>query len=161
MFLKFHNLPALVLAAASMVGVSGSPPPIVFEGSYLWNEEGRTGDLVVSFVPVSEKTWDVSFFFVYAGNDNHYDGVAWGSLTSGELGGEVSPAGSSNRYVFRGTFEGGVYRGIHSLVVSGGLQETGTLTLKRRPVFTGLADATTRGSGPSRSGSASRPGRTD
>ena len=104
----------------------------IFDGEYMWNEDGRTGAITATFTAAEDGTWDVSFDFDYAGGEHTYKGIAWGSLTEGKLRGEVAADDGPNRYVFEGSVADGVYEGTHSIVVGAESKESGTLKLERR-----------------------------
>ena len=74
----------------------------------------------------------MSFDFAYGGNDYTCTGVAWGSLSKGELSGEVETEHGANRYAFEGAVANDVFKGTHSIAGGGELKESGTLTLKRK-----------------------------
>ena len=101
-------------------------------GEFLWNNEGRTGDVKAIFTEGEEGKWNVAFHFTWEGEPHVYAGTAVGSLSEGELKGEVLTDGGRQRtFKFAGAFEDGTFHGTHqSIGKDGKPRPTGTLTLQ-------------------------------
>lgn len=123
MVLIFISLLASGVAAGETMNLSGS---------YNWSQGGQGGDLQADFTPTGEDTWDVSFHFTFRGKDHTYTGTAQGSLTEGEMSGEVRNESGKRTWTFEGSFNGkGKFKGTHVETTGGGNTKTGTLNLKR------------------------------
>jgi hypothetical protein len=83
-----------------------------------------------TFTATGERTWDVVFRFRFDGAAHAYRGTAEGDLGRGDLRGTVASEGGSRTFVFRGRFEGGVFRGTHAELHRGREDETGRITLR-------------------------------
>ena len=99
------------------------------QGAYVWDQGNTGGDLEAVFAATGEGTWDVSFYFNFRDEDHVYSGSATGSLTHGELAGEVQTEDKQATFTFTGTVTDGKFSGTHARVRDGGERNTGTLTL--------------------------------
>ncbi len=98
-------------------------------GEYLWNRQDGPGPIKAEFVATDDNQWNVSFYFNFRDVDHVYSGTATGSLSHGELRGEVMSDGERPQpFVFEGTVESGTFTGTHRTEGEDG-EETGTLTL--------------------------------
>ena len=117
----------LLLAMPVALGV---PETQTLTGEFVWSARSDTGDLEAVFTPTGEQTWDVSFHFEFRGRPHVYTGSAQGSLSQGELKGEVKNENKKRTFVFSGTVKNGKFQGTHAEIEGGREQSTGTLTLK-------------------------------
>ena len=111
---------------------SGDEVPLT--GEFLWKHMKHTGDLDAVFTKTGDGAWGVEFRFVWEGELHVFRGTAEGSLTDGELRGNVVTDNPQRpqTFFFAGTFERGRFTGTHTaLQPSGGTHPTGTLTLGR------------------------------
>ena len=100
-------------------------------GEYLWTRMDSPGPIKAEFVATDDNQWKVSFYFNFRDVDHVYSGTATGSLSNGELHGEVMSDGERPQpFAFEGTVENGVFSGTHRTQGEDG-EETGTLTLSR------------------------------
>ena len=108
---------------------------VTLTGEFLWQHMNHTGDLDAVFTRTGDGAWGVEFRFVWEGELHVYRGTAEGSLTDGELRGNVvtdNPERRPQTFFFAGRFERGRFTGTHTaLQPSGGMHPTGTLTLGR------------------------------
>ena len=99
------------------------------EGQYQWNRMEEPGDIKAVFTPTSDGQWEVSFYFNFRDEDHVYSGTANGSLTAGDLSGEVMSDGENPRpFQFEGKVVDGVFEGTHG-TTGDDAQETGTIKL--------------------------------
>ena len=116
----------------------GTAPPddeITLTGEYFWKHMNYTDDLNAVFTRTGNGKWDVEFRFVFEGELLVFRGTAEGSLTDGELHGDVvtSNPDRPQTFFFAGRFERGRFTGTHTaLQPSGGTHPTGTLTMFRQ-----------------------------
>ena len=107
---------------------------VTLTGEFLWEHMNHTGDLHAVFTKTGDSAWGVEFQFVWEGELHVYRGTAEGSMTDGELRGNVvtdNPA-RPQTFFFAGRFERGRFAGAHAaLQASGATYPTGTLTLGR------------------------------
>ena len=99
-------------------------------GEYQWDQGGASGELNAVFAPKGEGLWDVSFKFTFRGKPHTYTGTAKGSLSDGDLEGEVLNDNKRRTFTFQGRFTEGAFSGTHAEVTNGKGYRTGTLTLK-------------------------------
>ena len=107
----------------------GAPETQTFTGEYLWSGRGTPGELEAVFTATGEQTWDVSFHFEFRGTSHVYTGSAEGSLSQGELRGQVKNENKRRTFLFSGTVKDGKFRGTHAETEGGRDHSTGTLTL--------------------------------
>jgi hypothetical protein len=81
------------------------------------------------FSPRGENQWNVSFFFKFNGYNHAYRGTADGSLSGGELSGEVVNETRQRRFSFSGAIREGKFTGRHAELKRGKRIDTGTITL--------------------------------
>jgi hypothetical protein len=115
-------------------GAVHSGDEVTLTGEFLWKHMNHTGDLDAVFTKTSDGAWGVEFRFVWEGELHVYRGTAEGSVTDGELLGNVVTDNPERpqTFFFAGRFERGRFRGTHTaLQVSGGTYPTGTLILGR------------------------------
>ena len=129
--MKKTALPLVIVAVLSLAQV---PPSTAEEtstltGEFVWNQRDSQGDLEVVFTPTGEGEWDVAFHFSFRGSSHVFSGTAAGSLSEGELRGQVQNEDQKRSFVFGGTFKDGVFNGTHSETTGDQKEETGTLTL--------------------------------
>lgn len=123
-------LTASFVVASEVVASEGAAIETL-KGEYLWNRQDSPGPIKAVFVATGEKEWNVSFYFNFRDEDHIYSGTATGSLSEGELRGEVLSDGERKQpFVFEGTFENGVFNGTHRTEGEDG-EETGTISLMR------------------------------
>ena len=125
-----------VVAVALVVPMSGSAALAeesqTLEGSFVWNNENRTGDLEAVFTETDPGRYNVDFRFEWEGKPRVFSGTAEGSLSSGELVGRVQNATKEHTFVFTGSFENGTFNGTHAVLNEEGEEtDTGTLVLAR------------------------------
>ncbi len=123
---------ALLLSVQEGAGHSGDE--VTLTGEFLWKHMNHTGDLDAVFTKTGDGAWAVEFRFVWEGELHVYRGTAEGSLTDGELRGNVVTDNPEwpRTFFFAGRFERGRFTGTHTaLQASGGTHPTGTLTLGR------------------------------
>ena len=115
-------------------GAVHSGDEVTLTGEFLWKHMNHTGDLDAVFTRTGNGAWVVEFRFVWEGELHVYRGTAEGSLTEGELRGNVVRDNHERpqTFFFAGRFERGRFTGTHTaLQASGGTHPTGTLTLGR------------------------------
>ena len=124
----------LTLLLSVQDGAVPSGDEVTLTGEFLWKHMNHTGDLDAVFTKTGDGAWGVEFRFVWEGELHVFRGTAEGSLTDGELRGNVvtdSPE-RPQTFFFAGTSDGGRFTGTHrALQPSGGTHPTGTLTLGR------------------------------
>lgn len=139
---KIPYLFVAVLAVLAILGVSASATDAndaatenaqtTLTGEYNWERGETQGELEAIFTPTGEATWDVSFNFDFRNDPHTYTGVAQGSLTDGELKGEVLNEDKNRTFTFEGMVEDGQFAGTHSEIGGRrGTRKTGTLTLAK------------------------------
>ncbi len=125
----------LTLLLSVQDGAVHSGDEVTLTGEFLWKHMNHTGDLDAVFTRTGDGLWGVEFRFVWEGELHVYRGTADGSLTDGELHGNVvtdNPERRPQTFFFAGRFEGGRFTGTHTaLQAGGGTHPTGTLTLRR------------------------------
>jgi len=124
----------LTLLLCVQDGAVHSGVEVTLTGEFLWKHMNHTGDLDTVFTRTGDGAWGVEFRFVWEGELHVYRGTAEGSLTDGELRGNVVRDNHERpqRFFFAGRFERGRFTGTHTaLQASGGTHPTGTLTLGR------------------------------
>ncbi len=76
-----------VVAFAFVVSVSAvaltSEEPETLTGSFVWNNENRTGDMEAVFTPTADGKWNVAFHFMWEDKAQVFKGTAEGSLSEG------------------------------------------------------------------------------
>ena len=115
-------------------GAVPSSDEVALTGEFLWKHMNHTGDLEAVFTKTCDREWGVEFRFVWEGELHVFRGTAEGSLTDGELRGNVVTENPQRpqTFFFAGRFERGRFAGTHkALQASGGTHPTGTLTLGR------------------------------
>ncbi len=124
----------LTLLLAVPDGAVRSRDEVTLTGEFFWRHMNHTGDLDAVFTKTGDGAWGVEFRFVWEGELHVSRGTAEGSLTDGELRGNVvmdSPE-RPRTFFFAGRFERGRFTGTHTaLQASGGTYPTGTLALGR------------------------------
>ena len=123
---------ALLLAPGALLAEEAATQTLT--GEYQWNRpDEKPGPIKAVFTATDkEGTWDVSFHFNFRDEDHIWSGQAKGSLTDGELSGEVMSDGDKpSPFVFEGKFEDGVFTGTHAGLRDGERRDTGTITLSR------------------------------
>lgn len=125
-------LTALLLASPLLAGETETQ---TLTGEFVWERDDKdiAGPLKAVFEPTGENMWDVSFYFTFDDKDHIYKGTAQGSLTEGELNGEVLSDGEEQHpYKFSGTFaEDGSFAGIHHFMGGDEARKTGSITFGR------------------------------
>ena len=125
----------LVVAFAFVVSVSAvaltAEEPETLTGSFVWNNENRTGDLEAVFTPTADGKWSVAFHFMWEDEAQVFKGTAEGNLSEGELKGEVRPESQKRAFTFTGSFKDGKFTGTHAVIREEGPRDTGTMTLTR------------------------------
>ena len=124
----------LTLLLSVQDGAVDSGDEVTLTGEFLWKHMNHTGDLDTVFTRTGDGAWGVEFRFVWEGELHVYRGTAEGSLTDGELRGNVVRDNHERpqTFFFAGRFERGRFTGTHTaLQASGGTHPTGTLTLGR------------------------------
>jgi len=127
-------LTVLTLLLSEQDGTVHSEGQVTLTGEFFWKHMNHTGDLDTVFTRTGDGAWSVEFRFVWEGERHVYRGTAEGSLTDGELRGNVvrDNHGRPQTFFFAGRFERGRFTGTHTaLQASGGTHPTGTLTLGR------------------------------
>ena len=115
-------------------GAVHSGDEVTLTGEFLWKQMNHTDDLEAVFTKTSDGAWGVEFRFVWEGKLHVYRGTAEGSLTDGELLGNVVTDNPERpqTFFFAGRFEHGQFTGTHTaLQARGGMYPTGTLILGR------------------------------
>jgi hypothetical protein len=101
------------------------------EGEFVWerDDEDIAGPLKAVFEPTGEAAWNVAFYFTFEDRSHVYTGTAEGSLTEGELKGEVtSDSDEPQSYRFSGSFAAdGSFEGTHFYLGDGEARQTGTI----------------------------------
>jgi hypothetical protein len=113
-------------------GAVHSRDEVTLTGEFLWKHMNHVGDLDAVFTKTGDGAWGVEFRFVWEGELHVYRGTAEGSLTNGELRGNVVTDNPERpqTFSFAGMFERGRFTGTHTaLQAGGGTYPTGTLTL--------------------------------
>ena len=134
---------ALVAAVAVAVVASlaaAESSAVTLDGSFVWvadndDDSDVVGDLEAVFTPTGDNEWDVAFHFMWEGAPRVFAGTAVGSLTSGDLSGEVEDDREGREptvFRFSGAFEGETYHGKHGILQEGEYKSLGTLTLAAR-----------------------------
>ena len=124
----------LTLLLSVQDGAVPSGDEITLTGEFLWKHMNHTGDLDAVFTKTGDGAWGVEFRFVWEGELHVFHGTAEGSLTDGELRGNVVTENPERpqTFFFSGKSERGRFTGTHTaLQASGGTHPTGTLTLGR------------------------------
>ena len=124
----------LTLLLSVQDGAVHSGDEVTLTGEFLWKHMNHTGDLDTVFTRTGDGAWGVEFRFDWEGEMHVYRGTAEGSLTDGELRGNVVRDNHERpqTFFFAGRFERGRFTGTHTaLQASGGTHPTGTLTLGR------------------------------
>ena len=117
---------ALVFAVPAL---ASDAEPQTLEGQYQWNRMEEPGDIKAVFTPTGDGQWEVSFYFEFREEDHIYSGTATGSLSAGDLTGEVMSDGENPRpFKFEGKVVDGVFEGTHG-TTGDDAQETGTMKL--------------------------------
>lgn len=105
------------------------------QGEFVWERQDGTvaGPLTAVFEPTAKGAWDVSFHFTFEDKDYVYTGTAEGSLSEGELKGNVMSDGDEPQpYTFSGTFaKDGSFAGVHHYLGDEEARKTGSMTLAR------------------------------
>ena len=122
-------LVALLVLLIAQILPSEAEESRTLNGEFVWNQRGANGPLEAIFTPTGEGRWDVTFHFDIHGSSHAYTGTASGSLSEGELSGEVRNENEKRTFVFGGAFKDGVFAGTHAETTGGRKQKTGTLTL--------------------------------
>jgi len=124
-------LPLVVLTVLALAQVphSHAEDNITLTGEFVWTQRDNSGSLEAVFTPAGEGEWEVAFHFDFRGTGHVYSGTAKGSLSEGELSGEVRNENKKRTFVFGGEFKDGVFNGTHAETTGDRKQETGTLTL--------------------------------
>jgi len=127
----FAIVVALLVVACAPSFAEGDE--VTLTGQFVWERDdgNHSGDLKAVFTPTGKKTWNVSFYFEWEDGRHVYEGTAEGSLTKGELKGEVVNDNKERpgTFRFKGKFKDGVFEGRHGSVRDGKENELGTLTL--------------------------------
>ena len=130
---RFALAIVLAILVVSVTGsiVAADAKSETMTGTFVWNNEGQTGDLKATFTETGDGTWDAVFHFDWEGEPRVFSGSAEGSF-SGALEGSVTTDGPrKGTFVFSGTFADGTFTGTHSSMRDGEASETGTMTLTR------------------------------
>lgn len=119
---------ALMFTAPGLFAADGDAQTLT--GQFQWNRQDEPGDIKAVFTPTGENTWDVSFHFEFRDEPHTYSGTAEGSLTNGELKGNVMSDGDKpSPFSFEGKVVDGKFEGIHHSLRDEEPSETGTITL--------------------------------
>ena len=122
---------AVVAVLAVSLGLATSADgKRTLKGTFNWTDMKKSGDLEAVFTPTGEGKWDVAFHFEFRGEPHTYAGTAEGSLSDGDLKGRVLNDKGNRTFIFKGTFDDGVFHGTHAEVGDDGEHDTGSLTLK-------------------------------
>ena len=124
---------AVMTCLIGVASVQAAEDSTTLSGTYVWENGNSTGDLEAVFTPTGEDRWDVSFHFAWEDGPHVYTGTAEGSLSEGELTGQVVNDNQDHEatFRFRGSFENGKFNGEHGHVQENGrLKDTGTFSLK-------------------------------
>ena len=97
-------------------------------GEFDWNGRAQ-GPLEAVFTPTGDGSWDVAFHFEFRNKPHTYSGTATGSLSDGELNGQVQNEDQKRSFEFRGTFADGKFKGTHEETTPGRARDTGSMTL--------------------------------
>jgi hypothetical protein len=97
-------------------------------GEYDWGGR-KSGDLEAVFTATGEDTWNVSFHFTFRDQPHVFSGTASGSLTEGQLRGEVFDDRKKRTFTFEGQVKDGKFEGSHAEIEGDRVQNTGTMTL--------------------------------
>jgi hypothetical protein len=129
--MKRASLLIVVVAILSTVqgGAVHSEDARTLSGTWVWSQRNSTGPLEAIFTATGEGKWDVAFHFTFRDRPRMYSGTAEGSLSDGEFGGTVQNETGERTFTFRGSFDGGKFKGTHAEIEDGDAHETGTLTL--------------------------------
>jgi len=87
------------------------------------------GPLRAEFTATGENLWDVDFHFRFDGRDRTYSGTAEGSLTGGEIQGEVQNENNRRTFTFKAEIEDGHLDGTHRETTPSRARRTGTMDL--------------------------------
>ena len=99
------------------------------KGEYVWTQRDVSDPIEAVFTATGDASWDVAFHFEFRGKPHVYEGTAQGSLSQGELKGEVRNENKQRSFTFSGTFEDGIFNGTHEETTRGRQSKTGTITL--------------------------------
>ena len=124
----------LTLLLVVQHGAVRSGDEVTLTGEFFWRHMNHTGDLDAVFTKTGDGAWGVEFRFVWEGELHVYRGTAEGSMTDGELLGNVVTDNPERpqTFFFAGRFERGRFTGTHTaLQPRGGMYPTGTLFLGR------------------------------
>ena len=131
--MKKIALLVVVLAFVLIVGGSQSVQAEgtqTLKGSFVWNNENKTGEIEAVFTETGKGKWDVSFNFTWEDEPHTYSGTAEGSLSEGELKGKVLNDTEEHSFTFSGSVKDGTFDGTHaSIRDDGSVRDTGTLKL--------------------------------
>jgi hypothetical protein len=120
-----------VLLLAAMPGFAGDD--VTLEGGFVWERDdgNHDGDLTAIFTPTGDGEWSVAFHFDWEDGPHVYTGTCSGSLSEGELAGDITSDGDREmKFKFSGAFEDGMFSGTHGFVDDEGeVKSAGTLTL--------------------------------
>ena len=99
-------------------------------GKYIWENGGTSGELKAVFTPAETAgEWNVVFDFKHRGQSHTYEGTAEGSLSQGELRGNVYNENKRRTFTFKGDFDDGHFQGTHEETTRSRARRTGTLAL--------------------------------
>ena len=121
----------LVLGTLAADGLAARKEKQTLTGEYYWVGDRSTGDLRAVFTATADREWNVAFYFTFNGRPHTYRGTASGSLSEGNLEGEVQNENRRRTFTFEGAFEDGVIEGTHAEIRRGRASQIGTLTLSR------------------------------
>ncbi len=102
--------------------------PVTLVGEYAWND-GKPHALRAVLTPTASGGWNAEFFFKHFGK-RVFSGVVHGSLSGGELNGEVDNPKESRHFRFTAHLQDGVFQGEHLEQLPKGPKPTGTLWLR-------------------------------
>lgn len=135
---KLTAILAVLAFVAATVGIGLAAEATELNGSFVWertNDKGeddsKTGDLKAIFVEGEAGKWKVDFHFTWEKKPRVWSGTAEGSLSEGELKGEVFDENKENKFMFSGSFTDGRFTGTHAAEGDNGPNQLGTLTLAR------------------------------
>lgn len=119
-------IPVLTLTLTWAAGAESTK----LSGSFTSTYQDRPKPIEATFIPTEGGAWDLEFRFEFNGARHTYRGTGEGGL-DGAFAGRVTNEGGSRTFVFRGSFDGGVFEGIHAEVDRRGREsKTGTLVLR-------------------------------
>ena len=130
-----------LMTAALLIAISIPAAPadhqMKLTGNFMSGYQDRVKPLRAVFTPTEDRgeeserpSYDVVFYFNFNGQNHEYRGNALGSLSDGELEGQVKSDTGQRKFTFKGAFEEGVFKGTHAEIGRRGERKTGTLTLK-------------------------------